>query len=202
LKFASLIIAALLSGASSFAMSEVNYSTSGAFDFASARVGDKFIYEPTHDILPDDLGIDWSLGNNVLDDLTVMYGLNKNQSYQVKVSIDDTSPFDILLMSEPKAELPDPTQPKGADGLYHKTRVININEISSPNQSESFFGNVFPGQFFSINVGTLQLSKVPPTMKFTLEYLATAPVPEPASYALMFAGLGVIGFLARRRRQV
>jgi hypothetical protein len=31
--------------------------------------------------------------------------------------------------------------------------------------------------------------------------LVTAPIPEPETYALMLAGLGVVGFMARRRRK-
>jgi hypothetical protein len=33
----------------------------------------------------------------------------------------------------------------------------------------------------------------------TANYSVTAPVPEPETYALLLAGLGAVGFVARRR---
>jgi hypothetical protein len=40
-----------------------------------------------------------------------------------------------------------------------------------------------------------------PTGTFAQDQLYIAPVPEPETYAMMLAGLGLIGFLAKRRRR-
>jgi hypothetical protein len=39
------------------------------------------------------------------------------------------------------------------------------------------------------------------TYSLTLSIDQTAPVPEPETYAMMLAGLGLLGFVARRRKQ-
>lgn len=50
---------------------------------------------------------------------------------------------------------------------------------------------------FSVNFG---LDTHSSALAFQLDQVATAPVPEPGSYALMLAGMGVVGLLARRRK--
>jgi PEP-CTERM motif len=77
-------------------------------------------------------------------------------------------------------------------------------------QSSSLLGLVYNGnQDFASYVGfTADAGEFITSLTFSSSsnafeasnFSVTAPVPEPETYALMLAGLGVIGFVARRRR--
>lgn len=54
-----------------------------------------------------------------------------------------------------------------------------------------------------VDITGLIFSNTPPTNAFEVaNFSVTAPIPEPETYALMLAGLGAVGFIARRRRRV
>ncbi len=62
----------------------------------------------------------------------------------------------------------------------------------------SFLGFVSTGTISMLTLSAVQtVSPLWPTVN---NLTLAAPVPEPETYALMLAGLGVIGFMARRRR--
>ena len=61
------------------------------------------------------------------------------------------------------------------------------------------FGN---GGQFKISMDTLQFTFDGQVQDQTYNIeMVTAPIPEPETYALMLAGLGLVGFMARRRKQ-
>jgi hypothetical protein len=62
---------------------------------------------------------------------------------------------------------------------------------------QTAFYNVTIGQGFT---GFTFTAKNPGGVSNLALYSTTAPVPEPETYAMLLAGLGVVGFVARRRR--
>lgn len=74
-----------------------------------------------------------------------------------------------------------------------------------PSAGASFaFTNLSAGSYEVKASGTLTGGSSLPGLSFVgANYtLTAAPVPEPETYALLLAGLGVVGFVARRRRSV
>lgn len=94
--------------------------------------------------------------------------------------------------------------------------VIDIDDFSVElwdgvhgQNNNALLGDIF-GDNVTVNLGVLSAGQYHLDMFGTLgarvgHYsvtLAAAPVPEPSTYALLLAGLGVVGFVARRRREM
>ncbi len=63
-------------------------------------------------------------------------------------------------------------------------------------------GSLAVGSYSLSLLGTRNVQPAAGTLRYDVSYTAVAsPVPEPETYALMLAGLGVVGWAARRRKQ-
>lgn len=98
------------------------------------------------------------------------------------------------------ADLGDPTRANGyfnaGDGFGNEWR--NGNKLNG----ETFASNqtglwLIDGSGAERLLGTLNLDVAAGTLTYNI---VAAPVPEPEAYAMLLAGLGMIGFMARRRR--
>lgn len=86
--------------------------------------------------------------------------------------------------------------------------TINNSGTSSTNNKGDFFG-LSSSLEAGISYATLSLSSAPAPSAFFLDditldnlrYTEVSPVPEPSTYALMLGGLGMVGFMAYRRRK-
>jgi hypothetical protein len=76
----------------------------------------------------------------------------------------------------------------------------NITFTSAPGDlSFKFLGFVSDVPFTSVDI---HFTTGPSIDGALLDNLVYAPVPEPEAYAMLLAGLGLVGFIARRRKQV
>jgi PEP-CTERM motif len=97
------------------------------------------------------------------------------------------------------------------DGVLNNTIVISANNAAGNTieqyvvSPETFAGGYNEGIFYGIVRPTADI------YSFTVSdgavviddfRYATAPVPEPTEYALLLAGLGLVGFMVRRRKQI
>lgn len=74
----------------------------------------------------------------------------------------------------------------------------NILPLPSPTAALTFIGGYVPGSYH-LNVVGIKLN--PDGGYSGTVSTIPAPVPEPETYAMLLAGLGLIGFTARRRKQ-
>jgi hypothetical protein len=82
--------------------------------------------------------------------------------------------------------------------LFKEGSKTAIGSFSFDKDATSFsFGSLLAGNYFYTVTGKVASDAFAATYQLNSQL---APVPEPETYALMLAGLGAVGFVARRRQ--
>ena len=75
-----------------------------------------------------------------------------------------------------------------------------LDQLSIGNDISTFFGSALAAGDYSLVLSGVPKKEATYTLS-TLDVTYVSSVPEPSTYALMLAGLGLVGFMARRRKQ-
>jgi PEP-CTERM motif len=80
----------------------------------------------------------------------------------------------------------------------------SVTQVISPASITSFLGFVSTGNLVSVTLASVPLASGaaiwPTADNLTLGVVTTGVIPEPGTYAMLLAGLGFVGFMARRRK--
>ncbi len=80
--------------------------------------------------------------------------------------------------------------------------IVNFNGmLTGMNLMDTDLGSINPGNAGNFYVNLHNGAFPGGAIRGQLQYIGTvtAPIPEPETYALMLAGLGLVGFMAKRR---
>ena len=143
-------------------------------------------------------GVQFNVSTLGFEDIVINYDLrhsNTSSRYeQFQYSLDGTSFIDYALFDG------------NAGDTWFNNRTVNLSAITGADNNTSFAFRVVsafaPGtssyaasrSISNYEGGTWRFDMV------TVSGTATAPIPEPETYAMFLAGLGLMGFAARRKQ--
>lgn len=140
-------------------------------------------------------GVQFNVSTVGLKDIVLTYDLrhsNTSSRYElVQYSLDGISFTDIATFDG------------DAGDTWFNNRSVDLSGIAGVNDNASFAFRVVAafapgtGAYAASNAGFNYATNG--TWRFDMVTVSAAPVPEPETYALMLAGLGVVGLAIRRR---
>jgi len=136
--------------------------------------------------------VDISGWMNVVIGYDLRHSNTSSRYEQVQYSIDGSNFIDIALFD---GNLGD---------TWFNGRTVDLSGISGVNNNPKFAFRVVaafaPGSNAYLPSKSDSTYGPAGTWRFDMVTVQAAPIPEPETYALMLAGLGLVGFMARRRK--